>query len=123
MNNNCPTQFTIYKGGKIYRDWQNSSYTFIFVDDFEAENSNWLYPVALFANPSWDGFLGKDKIAIRTDAYPLNWVWIMFWIYFAVIIDFYFGKTMKFCNRIGIARTPLGCIPSFKDFFWWFSEK
>lgn len=108
------TLFTLsYK----YEPWENSEYVPILMSHSTIKDE-FLFPVKLLKRPK-DWFLSRSVVAVRTDVYPLWWVYV--WLYLQTENLFYlvWCYFMRLCNQLGIAKTPPECMYSRQDLLWW----
>lgn len=97
------------------QEWENCEYVPAVVSREYACASYFPFPVKFIKIPR-DRFFSRTYLAVRTDIYPLLWIYI--WLQLQVENLIYVGwcKFMWGCNWCGVAKTPLGCDYNFKDF-------
>lgn len=97
------------------QEWDNCEYVPAVVPRDYRRASYFPFPVKFIEIPG-ERFLSRSYAAVRTDIYPLLWVYV--WLQLQIDELIYIGwyKFMWLCNRLKIAETPLGSTPSFRDF-------
>ncbi len=116
---------TIESGDAFYRiyDWDNSEdewaligpYTSRLADQYQC----FKYPVKMMELPEFDRCRYLSHIAVRTDAYPLIWMWAWFIEKAKSIAQHDFWLMMRIAYATGLARQPMDMYPSIKDFVFW----
>lgn len=105
-------------------DWTNSEYLPLRVGRYGMMGS-FLFPIKFVPLPEnlQDPSLLYEAVAVRTDAYPMLWILVMWDLalisLFARLRPAYW-HFVHWANKRGIMRTPMGAIPSLKDL--WFLE-
>jgi hypothetical protein len=81
------------------------------------------WPVAILEDPrmsifDYYAFCGPQYIAVRTDCYPLLWIWLWVQLRLEAKMRRDIDRTVWIANMFGWAETPLGQRPSWKDFLF-----
>ncbi len=58
----------------------------------------------------------RTSLAVRTDVYPLLWILVWVRLHIENVQYLIWGNFMFYCNRLGLAKTPLGSHYSLRDF-------
>ena len=97
--------------------WKDCEYVPAWVK-YSSTQENYPFPVKILKRPK-DWIFSRSALAIRTDVYPLLWVYV--WLYLQVenLVYIAWCRFMWGCNRLGIARTKPGFEYNWKDLFWW----
>lgn len=81
------------------------------------------WPVAILEDPrmsifDYYAFSGPQYIAVRTDCYPLLWVWLWVQLRLEAKMRRDIDRVIWIANMFGWAETPLGQRPHWKDFLF-----
>ncbi|MGL4620020.1 MAG: hypothetical protein ACRCZS_13315 [Chroococcidiopsis sp.] len=95
--------------------WENCEYIPASVGRDYNHARHFPFSVKFLARPK-DNFFSRTSIAVRTDIYPLLWVYV--WLHLQIENLAYIAWCffMWECNRLGLAKTELGSRPSLRDF-------
>lgn len=94
--------------------WDNCEYIPAITGE-AAKEYNFPFRVKIIKHPKWWN-ISRSLVVIRTDVYPLLWVYVWLRLQAENQIDKVFSIVMWHCNRLEIAKTEPGSVPSIKDF-------
>lgn len=89
-------------------EWKDSEFVPAAVGDF-VDSTRFLFPVKLLNRRhrcQWLVWL--NVIAVRTDVYPLLWMYVWLYLQFEWLSYRPWCNFMRFANQVGIAKTPRG---------------
>ncbi len=93
-------------GGYLIDDWEGSEYTPVVVN-CTTKPEYFLSPVKLMLRrKNWAAH--GELVAVRTDAYPLLWVYVWLYLQLEWLNNSFWCDFMRIANRVGIAKTPRG---------------
>lgn len=105
--------------------WENSEFTPAVFGAYDLHcgltKDNFPWPVKILSGPNWIAWWGPQCTVVRTDVYPLLWVAVLTGLRLRRSLYEIQARTiwpfMRFCNKIGLAHTPVGSRFSWRDFF------